>query len=272
MKDDPFYGLPDMVPRGRKYANAPIAEATIDFRVSLSDDLELDALARIYAPEWGKPEPFYALSATVSPAGVVSNRGEQVGYTYDRDGHHVIRAARDRFAYSRTEKYVDWDSFISDVEHCWHKYRNATRPRHVERLGARYVNVINIPRSPAAGIEINDYLRTKLDVSSYLPQSITGYFTQVRIPISRFGVDATITTALPESDDPNHTSIVLDIDVTRSVDLAPEGEGFSDTVRQELLNLREAKNYVFEACITDATRGVIDRGLHASGAAEPEEG
>lgn len=166
----------------------------------------------------------------------------------------------DRFAYSQLSKYQGWDHFIGNVEPRWQRYKEVASPTSITNIGVRYVNRIVIPK---AQVEINDYLRTTVDISPYLPQSIERYFAQISFPIAAFGVHATVTTALDNPLVPESTALVLDIDVSHEVDLDPSATSFGSDLIAEFDTLRSAKNYVFEACITDATRGVIDSGDNA---------
>jgi uncharacterized protein (TIGR04255 family) len=54
-----------------------------------------------------------------------------------------------------------------------------------------------------------------------------------------------------------HTSLILDIDAWREVDISFATSVGEERLREALNELHDAKNYVFEACITDATRGLI---------------
>jgi uncharacterized protein (TIGR04255 family) len=106
-------------------------------------------------------------------------------------------------------------------------------------------------------VEIKDYLRVSVDVPPYLPQLVSSYFTQVAVPVERFGCTATITSTLLQPPDQNTTSLLLDVDTWEAANIELTGDNEAEGVKERLAALREAKNYVFESCITDATRGLI---------------
>jgi hypothetical protein len=186
---------------------------------------------------------FVTSEIQLGPSDVVGQAsGQHKGFAFRRkDGQRVVQAQLDRFSFSWLAPYGDWEAFVA-------------RPGEATRLGIRFVNKIDIDRP---SVEIKDYLRTTVDISPYLPQALLGYFMQVDIPLPRHEAVARVVSTIVSPKDPEGTSLILDIDTWRdvSVDLTTE-----DT-RQSLLGylgvLRSAKNYVFEACITDATRGVI---------------
>ncbi|OWL98652.1 hypothetical protein B7435_24105 [Mycolicibacterium peregrinum] len=254
---DPFAGLVGLVDVGRRYVNPPIVEATVDLRVSLPDVVGLPDLSDLY-PDLEEAKPFFEFLPRFQEGTLVAS-GDQKGFRYGEVSDVVITAGLDRFAYSQLAQYEGWDQFIGGAEPRWRRYREATSPVGVTSVGVRYVNriVINKPQ-----VEINDYLRTNVDISPYLPQAIDRYFAQISFPITAFGVEATVTTSMVEAPVPDATALVLDIDVTRVTQLDPNSDSFSDELDEVFETLRGAKNYVFEACITDATRGVVDHGVH----------
>lgn len=250
-----------VVTTGHRYSSAPIVEASIDLRVTLPHGTELDQLAAVYAGnvEMTGPEPFYAFSPdlTIDDGDEIvgTTSGKQLGYTFKAiDESFIVRSNLDRFSYSQLGIYTKWSDFLHRAEVRWEGYREALSPAVVSSVGVRFVNRIDI-RKPQ--IEIKDYLRTSVDISPYLPQAVSGYFAQVGVPLPDFGAKSTITSAIVDSDEPGVTSLILDIDVTREVSLIPESPTFEKDLLATLARLREAKNFVFEACITDATRGLM---------------
>ena len=52
--------------------------------------------------------------------------------------------------------------------------------------------------------------------------------------------------------------LLLDIDARSNVLLSTSDPDFDERLLESLTTLRRTKNFVFEACITDATRSLID--------------
>lgn len=254
---DPFIGLVGLVDLGRSYASAPIVEATIDLRVSLPESVGLDELSGLYA-DLDAPSPFFEFIPRVEDDRLVASN-DQKGFRYSSKNEFVVNAGLDRFSFSQVSRYQDWTYFIGQVEPRWQRFREVTTPQRITNVGVRYVNRIVIPKIQ---IEINDYLRTTVDISPYLPQAISRYFAQISFAVNAFGVQATVTTTMVEPPVPESTALVLDIDVSNQGELDPGSGSFDQDLTAVLERLRSAKNYVFEACITDATRGVIDSGVH----------
>lgn len=254
---EPMPGL-DM---GRRYANAPIAQAILQFHVSTPDGLQLGELSSFdFGDAFGEPSPIFSLEGQFQfTDGTVATttREDQVGFAFVRDdGDRVIQVGTRWFTFVWIRSYSEWAEFLGQAESAWLQYREVARPEIVTGVGVRFVNRIPMPQR---AVEIKDYLRMSVDVPAYLPQGVGSLFMQVDIPLPKQDVTATITSSMLPADDEVGPGggLLLDIDVKAPLDASVADEQFSQVLQSTLNRLRLAKNYVFEACITDATRGLI---------------
>lgn len=251
--DVPFIQL------GSHYSIPPIVEAIIELRCELPRSTSLEMLEGA-----ADRATFPTMNRHVEVSGTVNFTSDmvegetnlqQTGVIFQQaNGLRYVQARLDRFAYHALAPYDRWESFSREAWQCWNQYHNVLRPRTVTRFGVRFVNKIRIP---SARVEIKDYLRTAIDVSPYLPQLIAGYFLQIAVPLPRFRATATVTSTIEPSESDSETVLILDIDTWQATDLDLGLASSHEEIQQGLDNLRLAKNYVFEACITDATRGLI---------------
>jgi uncharacterized protein (TIGR04255 family) len=243
---------------GRHYDRAPVTEAIIEVTCVLDPNVTLEDLARVADPDAFSASPAFTISGRidVTPDGIKGDTsGEQVGHVLRRnDGKRAVQSRLNGFAYSIMAPYSNWETFSAEAWQQWQSYAGVAHPATVARLGVRYINRIDVPQPI---IEIKDYLRTAVDVSPYLPQSISRYFLQVIVPLPDFDSVATITSTLVPPPSEEQTSLILDIDAWRAVDISLVTRSGEERLRETLNELHDAKNYVFEACITDATRGLI---------------
>ena len=255
--------MPRLMSVGHRYEHAPIVEAIIDFRCELPAHVGLDRLAQIthmHADVYPTAEQQVELVAQVNVAdGAVSGSAQsrQVGHLFRRaDGKRAIQSGLDHFAYSWLPPYDEWQPFVAETEEWWLRYREIASPTMISRIGVRYINRVNVP---AATVEIGDYLRTNLQLSPLLPQLLGSFLLQCVIPLEEYSAMCRITSTMVPPEGADETSLILDIDVWReiSIDLAEE-VGIDDRVDSTLADLRRAKNFVFEASITDATRSLIN--------------
>lgn len=245
---------------GVHYAHAPILEAIIEIRCALPTNATLDLLATVVDnEEFPIAEPRVTVTGVfaVRPDGVQqTTSGQQTGHLFRSvDGRHVLQSRLDGFSFARLAPYDTWEAFYAAAERQWFTYRDIAKPLRATRIGVRYINRIDVP---SEHVEVKDYLRTAIDVSPYLPQLMTGYFLQVGIPLPQFDCLAAVTSTIVEAEGKGGSGLILDIDTSREVDIDLSDRKAGAEIDDWLDTLRQAKNYVFEASITDATRRLIE--------------
>jgi uncharacterized protein (TIGR04255 family) len=248
-------------PASGRYSRAPIVEAVIDFRVSLDPSITLDDLAQVHAQESQRYPQIKKRMEVQGEIGIAEMGvratavGTQTGHVLtSRDEKQIAQIRLDGFSFSRLAPYDSWEPFHDEATRLWNLYRQIVSPKFVTRLGVRYINRLDIP---SEAIEIKDYLRTSPEISPALPQTLTGYFMQIQVPLPDYAATVTINSTIVEPPSPNTTSLVLDIDTFREINLPASSESFGDNLEEGLAQLRRAKNFVFEGCITPTTREMI---------------
>ena len=127
--------------------------------------------------------------------------------------------------------------------------RRIARPRGYKRLALRYIDRFDFPFPT---VKLETYFRTYPEVSRDLPQLMAGFFFRFNLPINDITATATITQTMVESTTPEHSSVILDIDLYRTESL-PSGNELWPLFE----TLRIWKNKIFEACLTDSARELI---------------
>lgn len=243
---------------GRRYSRAPIVEAVFDVRVSLDDRTKVEDLAEVHVgEEQGYPEHQHnfiienqiQVNETEIGGGV---RKHLNGHVYrSADGLNVFQARVDGFTFSRLHPYDRWSTFSEEAFRLWSKYQAVAEPVAVRRLALRYINRFDFLEP---SIDLSIYLKTYPELSPLLPQMLTGYFMNVQLPLTEDGLQVNLIQTIIESDTPG-VSLILDLDVFCQMEVKALG---LDSLKETFNRLRDAKNGVFEACLTDATRGMID--------------
>ncbi len=242
------------------YTNAPITEAIIDFRVTVSDDCTLAHLANIHdkvRAHYPVMEPIQISSATVEiqaqsePS--VSSTYQHNGYSFrSEDGLYVFQAKLDGFTMNRLAPYESWERFLGEATSCWKEYCSACHPTEVTRVAVRYINKLNLPgEDKDDSVELNHYLKTVPEIGSGFPQLMTNFFMQIQCPQEDISSMLVITEALFPNGPQGMSSILLDLDLSRESIWTIEEQ---ERIWQALEVLRTRKNEVFEASITDAAR------------------
>ena len=191
---------------------------------------------------------FMQVGAQVS----ASASSEQTGWRYESDdGKLVWQFRSDGFTISRLTPYDRWGTFQQEAQRLWLAYRESVRPQKLVRLAVRYVNRFDLP---GPKVDLKRFFRTSPEVSPALSQDLNSFFMQVQISQEDIRSQLVINqTFLPPARE-EVVSVVLDIDLFRGEEVPQDEPAIWDFF--EVLHAR--KNDVFEACITDQARELIE--------------
>ena len=238
---------------GTRYPHAPITEAVIDIQVTAT--VSVDELAKAIADEPGYLPPEKLLTGSGAMVfgpeekAFATAKAEQVGYlSRSADGLHIYQVRTNGFTFSRLAEYTSWMEISVEARRLWAKYRSIANPTRITRIALRYINRLDIPLPVQ---DFSFYLRTAPQLSSDLPQGLSGYFMQLQLPMPELQGTCIINQTIIEPPvKPGTAAVVLDIDVFRATEVTTD----ESQLWAQLGQLRDSKNRVFEACITDEAR------------------
>jgi uncharacterized protein (TIGR04255 family) len=245
----------------RHYRKAPITEAVIDLKVNLPEGFTIDKLKNIHSninENFPTIEPFYkgvgAFFYQPGESFKVDTSEQQIGFWFrSEDNLQTFQATLEGFSFNRLAPYESWEKFSNDAKNLWEIYKEICRPTHVTRAAVRYINQIIIPANELT--ELKDYLRTVPEVSPGLSQSaLQTFFMQLQIPQPDLDCMLIINEAITPPTNPEIVTVILDLDLFRQ----QIWDSNDEDIWHFLEKLRDRKNEVFEASITDRTRGLID--------------
>jgi uncharacterized protein (TIGR04255 family) len=234
------------------YENAPIMEAVLDIRVEPWSGLSADALAEIPAGAAYSTVDDIHMSVSqiqIGPRPSTTMSSHHSGFSYkSADLKYVFQAQVAGFTLSRLAPYENWDQFSTEAKRLWGAYKSIAKPEKATRIALRYINRVDIPLPL---IDFSEYLRTLPEISSDLPQGLSGYFMQLAIPLDGLtnGLVIINETMVPPPS-PDFTSILLDIDVSVSDSVSTD----SDLIWETFEKVRHKKNLVFNACLTEKAK------------------
>lgn len=245
-----------MLPSSKHYSRAPITEALIDIRAVLPDEVTLATLMDVHSSiktDYPMLQDFLMLHGQmVAGASVGATASQtQVGYIFSSsDQKQIFQARLDGFTFSQLAPYDRWETFQKEAQRLWSIYQSVTKPKLINRLALRYINRLDLPLPVG---ELKDYLRTVPEVSPDLPQGLSGYFMQLQILQEDISAMLILNQALIPATTPEVVSVLLDIELSRGIEL-PDLE----TTWEILEQLHNRIDQVFEACITDRIRELIN--------------
>jgi uncharacterized protein (TIGR04255 family) len=245
----------------RHYDRAPIVEAIIDLRVALPVDSTVeifDTLAIGLNDSFPTRKVIQALSmgfhqsADGKGDGTFESSSTKAGLRLETaDGKRVLQLQLGGFTYSHLPPYSDWSTFRGEARPLWFKYLAATKASQVIRAAVRVINKI-----PISGVlaDLPRYSNLCLKLPEDLNARPDAFFTQFQMDGARWAEGCRVLVnsgAAPRPDGKLEFLLDFDIFVDDPRDAA------SEETWALLDKLSEAKDALFEACITDSVRELI---------------
>jgi uncharacterized protein (TIGR04255 family) len=234
------------------YPKAPITEAIFDIRIDQLEHNDLAEIQKIQELVQGFPnvkKHFHIASQiqfnTENEIIQSDNKASALGFVLtnaERTKH--FQARLDGFTFNMLPPYTNWEEFSSTALELWDIYDKALKPKNIIRIAVRFINKIFIP-FPFK--DFDDYFTTIPKIPKNLPETFTGFFSQINVPF--IGTNRSV--ILTQTIEPIIKDVlpfILDLDVFETGVIKRE-----DLVSR-FAELRIIKNETFENCITENTR------------------
>lgn len=244
------------------YPRAPIIEAILDIQVQpaalTSQDVfvELGAALAAEFPQSanlninqlrvGLPVP------PVETAPSIEHSVTTAGLRLLRPNERVLIIQPRGMTFSHMPPYTSWEIFQGEARLLWERYVAFVKPEFVVRVALRYVNRIDVPEQR---FEVSDYFKLYPEIPKTIPQDMNAMFMQIQMPQHDIALDvmAAINFATAGRINEHTSSMILDIDLFAARILTPSSEEVFKVFDQ----IRRRKNELFEASITEKTRGLF---------------
>jgi len=237
------------------YTKIPITEALIDLHIEAPVSGGLPSLEdfghQIHA-DYARLDSITHVENQINlEQGVVSSNSTVIGYRFiSNDRKQVVQSRLNGFSLSRLAPYQTWEALRNEARRLWNIYQNVTNSETVSRVAVRYLNKLDLP------LPLNDfreYLLTLPEISPKIPQGLSDYLMQLKIPQTDIKAMLVLTEALIPPSNQDVVSVVLDINLFSDVKFSGE----MDEHWNLLETFRNRKNEIFEGCITDKTRELL---------------
>jgi uncharacterized protein (TIGR04255 family) len=245
--------LPVLLPSPH-YPRAPITEAVIQLRSSSEIGArQQEKIAKRLKRDYPHSQPLHEVAVAIDNTGgnvAITQNIQGFRLANDDQTNIVILDSRSLTA-ARLPPYPGWDTLRNNARGAWRIWTELVTHHSIERLGIRFINRIDIPNAAEPVVHLEQYLRFHPQVTTITPAPLLGYVMQVVVPTFDPAWTATVTsTILPIAPIPNHTSIILDIDIFRTAKIPNKVDDLWAAVDEG----RALKNDIFERCITDHSR------------------
>ncbi len=230
------------------YRAPPIVEAVIELR--FSDPVSFETIEKKrdkFARHYPLVENNFDITAQIS-ASQHSIRQEPSGFRLrSKDELEVLSLEKTKLLFAQLAPYPGWQTFESRMQRDFDIFIENIGWRNFSRLGIRFINRLDIPESR---VDVSDYLKIFPTMPHFDGSVAAKFALESTINLEDRRYFATLRTGSIESPVPRMISFVLDIDLFRSVELPTR----KDHLIGVLTEMREIKNNVFEASITDKAR------------------
>lgn len=244
----------------RHYSRAPIAEAVIDFRVESPPDAAINAFDPLVASLSDRFPNRSAIRAVHLGVLAIPENAPQFQTGHQDVGVRLDSVAKDRvlqlqlagFTYSHLPQYTDWPTFREEARELWNRYLTATDARFVTRAAVRVINRLLLPGPTVDPSMYSNLGIREPDIFGLSPQSfIAQLHTSAHERVE--GGQVIINFGLTPASD-QQFELLLDFDVF------VEGQRASNSsdLWSLLDKLSDIKDDIFESCITDETRRLIE--------------
>jgi uncharacterized protein (TIGR04255 family) len=241
-----------------KYKRAPITEAVIEIRLAAALPKEMvDAihtrLRRKYPNSMVQNAERVKLD--MKERQVTFDEREQQYRLSSLDQTDILLITRLNVVCSRLAPYESWEAFQPRAVDDWNQWKQVVGYQKIARLGIRYINRIDIPIGENSKVDVEEYLKV---VPQYPEPEVISSFDKYTMQItSRFGKEnfsLIVNTSTVPSPLVDHLSIAFDLDIGMTENV-PQRD---DTMWAAFDVMREHKNRLFEACITDKARELFN--------------
>ena len=240
----------------RKLTHAPVVEALLDIRVHAAEGTTVESIEQALSPQkfgYLRKGPILRsrFGITVSPQETSLTQSELntaiVGVRmHSSDEKYVAQFTTEGFTLSRMEPYESWEGLVQEARRIWPEYTACVVPSSIHRVAARYINNLRLPIK--AGERFRQYLVGLPEMPPEFPQAVFSFLQRFAVYDQDSGATAILTQALESFSPGAPAPVILDIDVFREMQFAPD----SSEVWTYLDGLRRLKNRFFFGALTDA--------------------
>jgi uncharacterized protein (TIGR04255 family) len=235
-----------------KYARPPITESALELRFGSPFTLrEIERLKERFKRRYPAIDEQKQVDVRIEPTGVATN-SKLAGYKMTAaNACDILLIHLSALGTVRVAPYDGWEHRLLAAQENFDIMTKIADRSDIVRLGARYINRIDLPKSAVSGMSTVSFLRVGVAIPRELSTTVGPYSLSVSFKESSTGANILIQSAIiqpaPLID---HVSLLLDIDASIDSDIPTRLEAVWSLTEK----LREAKNKVFEACITDHAR------------------
>lgn len=148
---------------------------------------------------------------------------------------------------NRLRPYFGWQTLFETAMELFPLYAEAARVERISRIAVRYINHLSLPISP--GTPLTDFLTAVPPAPPGLPAALSAFLSRISLFDATHSLQAHFTQSLDSVAGQDVPKILVDIDAFAEI---AETASVADVrLAEELQSLREFKNRIFFAALTE---------------------
>jgi len=236
------------------YSKPPIVEAVIDFSFGeFFGSRDMERLRDRFKREYPSIHDQFAVQVKVENGSAQASSAERVGFRMSsKEGNDVLVIGSQNIVTSRLARYEGWNGLYQRAQKNLAICRKIIGNKRLSKVGLRYINRFDIDLVELKSGFIEDYVKVYTMPGNLIGFDLKGFNNVFEAidPVTAFMIRVGSYSSQPVLID--HAAYILDIDV---INMTPSLN--FDLVEEQLEKMRELKNRIFEASITDKMRAAI---------------
>jgi uncharacterized protein (TIGR04255 family) len=238
----------------RVYSKPPLIEAVLELRFENSlSDRELIRLKDRLQKAYPAVDELKTFQAKLEPHGAVKDMGLHGFKMTAKTGADVVMLQQNALVTSRLAPYRGWEALAAVARENHAAFEKVVGYKRIVRIGARFVNRIDVPNSLLANKDLSDLLNIRITLPPNLPSHRGPFSLAMNFVHSSSKLKVLAQVATGDAMLIDHTSIFLDLDYAIDEEIPPSVE----QLWQLMGTMRGPKDDIFESFITPEIREIF---------------
>jgi len=235
----------------QQYSKPPLVEAVLELRFeqNLSDKEMIRAKDRLQRP-FPAVEELKTFQAKLEPRGAVTDMGLAGFKLTSKNGIDVVLLQRNTIVASRLAPYCGWERFVAQAKENYELFEKVVGLKRINRIGARFVNRIDVPDQLLANRHVGDLLNIKIELPNETASSRGVFSLALNFRHSGSGLKVLVQVAVGDPVLIDHTSVFVDLDCAIDEQIPANMAQLWELVE----TMRDPKDDIFESLITPEVR------------------
>lgn len=235
----------------QQYSKPPLIEAVLELRFETGlSERDLSRAKDRLQKTFPSVEQMVNLEARLEPNGSVRQVGLSGYKLTAKNGADVVLLQEKSLTASRLAPYEGWQLLLEKAQENYRLFEKVVGFRRVTRVGARFVNRIDVPNELLAHRHVGDLLKVRISLPEGVAASLGTFSLAINLVHAGSGLKVLAQVAIGEPALIDHTSVFVDLDFAVDRDLPASMEQLWELVA----TMRDPKDEVFESILTPELR------------------